>query len=79
MLNFYQKLDTCAFYGQIVVSLRLDVFNLDNLPVVSCRLLCLGLSYLGVLFILLYLAGHSSHCNLHLCWNCCMVSIFGAS
>ena len=42
-----------------------NAFNLDNLPVVSYWLLCLGSSYLGMLFILLYLAGCSSHCNLH--------------
>ena len=38
----------------------------------------LGLSYLGMLFILFYLAGHSSNYNFHLGWNCCMVSIYVA-
>ena len=33
VLKFYQKLDTCAFYGQIVVALCLNVFNLENLDV----------------------------------------------
>ena len=45
--GFYSELGTSAFYGQFVVSLLKNVSNLDNLPVVSCKYLCLSWSYLG--------------------------------
>ena len=43
----YLELDTSVLYGQLVVSLCQNVSDLDNLPVVSCRYLCLKWSYLG--------------------------------
>ena len=43
----YSELGTSSFYGQFVVSLLKNVSNLDILPVVSCKYLCLRWFYLG--------------------------------
>ena len=38
LLKFLSTLDICAFYGQMVVSLCLNVLTFDNLNVLSCAL-----------------------------------------
>ena len=42
MLKFCQKLDTCAFYGEILVSLLVNTFTLHNLTVVLSFCTVLG-------------------------------------